>query len=41
MFESNFTSLDPSQWAYQSGNVIEKGAVILGGVETTWIVDEF
>lgn len=27
------TPLDPSQWAYESGNVIEKGAVILGGVE--------
>jgi hypothetical protein len=25
------TPLDPSQWAYDSGNVIEKGAVILGG----------
>jgi putative AlgH/UPF0301 family transcriptional regulator len=25
--------LDPSQWAYDSGKVIEKGAVILGGVE--------
>lgn len=30
---SSFTPLDPSQWAYDSGNVIEKGAVILGGVE--------
>eukprot|EP00579_Thalassiosira_antarctica_P013383 CAMPEP_0201944604 /NCGR_PEP_ID=MMETSP0903-20130614/53442_1 /ASSEMBLY_ACC=CAM_ASM_000552 /TAXON_ID=420261 /ORGANISM="Thalassiosira antarctica, Strain CCMP982" /LENGTH=182 /DNA_ID=CAMNT_0048487645 /DNA_START=67 /DNA_END=612 /DNA_ORIENTATION=- len=28
-----FTPLDPSQWAYDSGKVIEKGAVILGGVE--------
>ena len=25
--------LDPSQWAYDSGQVIERGAVILGGVE--------
>jgi len=25
--------LDPSQWAYDSGKVIETGAVILGGVE--------
>lgn len=33
MSESNFTPLDPSQWAYESGNVIEKGAVILGGVD--------
>ena len=30
---SNFTPLDPSQWAYDSGKVIETGAVILGGVE--------
>lgn len=30
---SGFTPLDPSQWAYDSGKVIEKGAVILGGVE--------
>jgi hypothetical protein len=30
---STMTPLDPSQWAYESGNVIEKGAVILGGVE--------
>ena len=32
---SGFTKLDPSQyqWAYDSGKVIEKGAVILGGVE--------
>lgn len=28
-----FTPLDPSQWAYESGDVIEQGAVILGGVE--------
>lgn len=28
-----FTPLDSSQWAYDSGKVIEKGAVILGGVE--------
>jgi putative AlgH/UPF0301 family transcriptional regulator len=27
------TPLDPTQWAYDSGTVIEKGAVILGGVE--------
>jgi len=27
------TPLDPSQWAYDSGGVIEQGAVILGGVE--------
>ncbi|KAG7361158.1 ACR COG1678 domain containing protein [Nitzschia inconspicua] len=27
------TPLDPSHWAYDSGDVIEKGAVILGGVE--------
>jgi putative AlgH/UPF0301 family transcriptional regulator len=27
------TPLDPSQWAYDSGTVIEQGAVILGGVE--------
>jgi putative AlgH/UPF0301 family transcriptional regulator len=27
------TPLDPSQWAYDSGKVIETGAVILGGVE--------
>jgi putative AlgH/UPF0301 family transcriptional regulator len=27
------TPLDPSQWAYDSGDVIEQGAVILGGVE--------
>eukprot|EP00580_Thalassiosira_gravida_P010109 CAMPEP_0201639512 /NCGR_PEP_ID=MMETSP0493-20130528/19578_1 /ASSEMBLY_ACC=CAM_ASM_000838 /TAXON_ID=420259 /ORGANISM="Thalassiosira gravida, Strain GMp14c1" /LENGTH=680 /DNA_ID=CAMNT_0048112935 /DNA_START=59 /DNA_END=2101 /DNA_ORIENTATION=- len=31
--ESGFTPLDPSQWAYDSGKVIETGAVILGGVE--------
>ena len=30
---SKFTPLDPSQWAYDSGKVIEQGAVILGGVE--------
>ena len=28
-----FTPLEPSQWAYYSGKVIEQGAVILGGVE--------
>ena len=28
-----FTPLDPSQWAYDSGNIIEKGAIILGGAE--------
>ena len=27
------TPLDPSQWAYDSGDVIEQGAVILGGIE--------
>ena len=31
--QSGFTPLDPSQWAYDSGKVIEQGAVILGGVE--------
>jgi len=31
--ETAFTPLDPSQWAYDSGNVIEQGAVILGGVD--------
>jgi hypothetical protein len=30
---TGFTPLCPSQWAYDSGKVIEKGAVILGGVE--------
>ncbi|KAL7530874.1 hypothetical protein ACHAXR_003723 [Thalassiosira sp. AJA248-18] len=30
---SGFTPLDPSQWAYDSGKVIEQGAVILGGCE--------
>lgn len=29
----SMTPLDPSQWAYDSGKVIEQGAVILGGVE--------
>lgn len=33
MSASSFTPLDPSQWAYDSGKVIEQGAVILGGVE--------
>ena len=28
-----FTPLESSQWAYDSGSVIETGAVILGGVE--------
>ena len=28
-----FTQLDPEQWAYDSGKVIEQGAVILGGIE--------
>jgi hypothetical protein len=28
----DMTPLDPSQWAYDSGNVIEQGAVILGGL---------
>lgn len=30
---TKMTPLDPSQWAYESGKVIEQGAVILGGVE--------
>jgi hypothetical protein len=30
------TPLDPSQWAYDSGKVIEQGAVILGGVEQAY-----
>lgn len=30
---AGMTPLDPSQWAYDSGDVIEKGAIILGGVE--------
>jgi hypothetical protein len=30
---AGMTPLDPSQWAYDSGDVIEQGAVILGGVE--------
>ena len=30
---AEMTPLDPSQWAYDSGDVIEQGAVILGGVE--------
>ena len=30
---NTMTPLDPSQWAYDSGKVIEQGAVILGGVE--------
>jgi putative AlgH/UPF0301 family transcriptional regulator len=29
----NMTPLDPSQWAYDSGKMIEQGAIILGGVE--------
>lgn len=29
----SMTPLDPSQWAYDSGKLIEQGAVILGGVE--------
>lgn len=33
MTRDNFTPLAPSQWAYDAGHVIEKGAVILGGVE--------
>jgi len=33
MNTDNFTPLQPSQWAYDAGHVIEKGAVILGGVE--------
>ena len=31
--KNEFTPLDPSQWAYDSGDVIEQGAVILGGIE--------
>jgi putative AlgH/UPF0301 family transcriptional regulator len=31
--QKGMTPLDPSQWAYDSGKVIEQGAVILGGVE--------
>jgi len=31
--QEKMTPLDPSQWAYDSGKVIEQGAVILGGVE--------
>jgi len=30
---TKFTPLDPDQWAYDSGKVIEQGAIILGGVE--------
>lgn len=30
---NELTLLDPSQWAYDSGDVIEQGAVILGGIE--------
>lgn len=33
MNKENFTPLEPSQWAYDSGHLIEQGAVILGGVE--------
>ena len=33
MDSTTMTPLDPSQWAYHSGDVIEQGAVILGGVE--------
>mmetsp|Transcript_45024 Transcript_45024/g.109432 ORF Transcript_45024/g.109432 Transcript_45024/m.109432 type:complete len:553 (-) Transcript_45024:1508-3166(-) len=33
MDATTMTPLDPSQWAYHSGDVIEQGAVILGGVE--------
>ncbi len=31
--KNELTPLDPSQWAYDSGDVIEQGAVILGGIE--------
>ena len=31
--QQKMTPLEPSQWAYDSGHVIEQGAVILGGVE--------
>jgi hypothetical protein len=30
---NELTPLDPTQWAYDSGDVIEQGAVILGGIE--------
>lgn len=33
MNKENFTPLEASQWAYDSGDIIEQGAVILGGVE--------
>jgi len=33
IISADMTPLDPSQWAYDSGMVIEQGAVILGGVE--------
>lgn len=33
MNKDNFTPLEPSQWAYDAGKLIEQGAVILGGVE--------
>lgn len=33
---TDFTPLDPSQWAYDTGDVIEQGMVILGGVEQTF-----
>ena len=32
-FMKGMTPLDPSQWAYDSGDVVEQGAIILGGVE--------
>lgn len=32
-YSFTMTPLDRSQWAYDSGTVIEKGTVILGGVE--------
>jgi len=31
-----FAALDPTIWAYDTGNVIEQGAVILGGVEQSF-----
>mmetsp|Transcript_43548 Transcript_43548/g.49312 ORF Transcript_43548/g.49312 Transcript_43548/m.49312 type:complete len:662 (-) Transcript_43548:9-1994(-) len=33
ILKDEMTPLDPSQWAYDSGDVIEQGAVILGGIE--------
>jgi putative AlgH/UPF0301 family transcriptional regulator len=33
----SMTPLDPWQWAYDSGHIIEKGAIILGGVEQKFV----